>query len=465
MLHSPDFDAPELDDIELVYSYERAMRRSAQLRARRARRRALGGTAALACLLAAGLVTATLAATIPGRRAVAGPSMNHATLHRTTWRLVSDLSATGSSWQKLSPSGYDQAFSLVCPSVTTCYADSVGGQLEYTNDGGSTWHRATGTGTATSLPEISCLDAQDCHVLAEIAGRGSTFLTTTDGGQSWTSEPGPPLPPNTLRSGPAANLPGLAMSCATTSSCVVMAYDGASAGSSSEVFRTSDGGTSWSRGALPPPGSLEFVPSGLSCTGTSCVAVGMLGQWESTFGSGGRAQGVRYLSGAAYTSDDGGATWSASPAPPAGANSLTCPDASRCYALSQSAVFETDDSGRTWNRLRTSGLPNASSPSSAWDFTSLACASSASCWLTGAGPTARPPARRSAERFVTIAQAQGLLASTVDSGATWTLSAPPPGVGGVLDVACPSASTCFALGAEHSNSAAGRMKVVLLTNR
>jgi len=51
--------------------------------------------------------------------------------------------------------GYEQTFSLVCPSETTCYADSVGGQLEYTHDGGSAWQQAAGTGTATSLPQIS----------------------------------------------------------------------------------------------------------------------------------------------------------------------------------------------------------------------------------------------------------------------------------------------------------------------
>jgi photosystem II stability/assembly factor-like uncharacterized protein len=463
LLHSRDFDAPAFDELELRHLYEHALGRSAQLRARRTRRRAAGGTVALACLLVAGLVAASFAAMTPGRRTAAGSSGR-----RTTWRLVSDVSAASSSWQVLSPSGYEQTFSLVCPSETTCYADSVDGQLEYTHDGGSAWQRATGTGTATSLPQISCVDAQDCDVLAEIAGSGSTFLMTTDGGQTWTSRPGPALPPNPSQNGPAAGFPGLAaMSCATISSCVVIAYDGASSASSpSEVFTTSDGGASWSRSTLPSPASGEFVPSGLSCSGTTCVAVGSFGLWQSESGSGGRALGLRSLGGAAYTSNDGGATWSASPAPPYGGfgTSLTCPDAADCYVLSPSAVFETEDGGQAWHQASTSGLPGTSGSSSGWNFISMSCATSSSCWLTGAGPSASPSVNSPTPHSISIGQAQGLLASTADGGSTWALSTEPAGVGGVIDVSCPDASTCFALGVEQTGSAPSDSEVVLLTN-
>ncbi len=470
MLHSRDFDAPALDELELRHLYERALGRSAQLRARRARRRAAGGTVALACLLVAGLVAASFAAMTPGRRTVAGSPGRH-----TTWRLVSDVSAVSSPWQVLSPSGYEQTFSLVCPSDTTCYADSVGGQLEYTHDGGSAWQQATGTGTATSLPQISCADARDCDVLAEIAGRGSTFLTTTDGGQSWTSRPGPALPPNPSQNGPAAGFPGLvAMSCATISSCGVIAYEGASSASSpSEVFTTSDGGASWSQSTLPSPVSGQFVPSGLSCSGTTCVAVGSFGLWQSESGSGGRTQGFRILAGAAYTSDDGGATWSVSSAPPDAdtgqVTSLTCPDATGCYALSPSAVFKTEDGGQTWGQVSTSGLPGPSG----WNFTSMSCATSSSCWLTGAGgpanpatdsPTPQTTHSGGALAAFSIGQAQGLIASTADGGSTWTLSTAPAGVGGVIDVSCPDTSTCFALGVKQTGSAPSDSEVVLLTN-
>jgi photosystem II stability/assembly factor-like uncharacterized protein len=472
LLHSGDFDAPELDELELRHLYERALGRSAQLRARRLRRRAAGGTVAVACLLVAGLIAASFAATTPGRRATAGSAGRH-----TAWRLVSEVSAAGSSWQVLSPSGYQQTFSLVCPSNTTCYADSIGGRLEYTHDGGSTWQQAAGTGTATSLPQISCADAQDCDVLAEIADRGSTFLATSDGGQSWTSRPGPALPSSPSQNGLAAGFPGLvAMSCATISSCVVIAYDGASSASSpTEVFTTSDGGASWSQSTLPSPASGQFVPSGLSCSGTTCVAVGSFGLWKSESGPGGRAQGVRTLAGAAYTSDDGGATWTASPAPPdtGSVTSLTCPDATDCYALSSSAVFETEDAGQTWHEVSTSGLPGQTGSPSGWNLISISCATSSSCWLTGAGAPANPPANSptqhatssgQAGQALSIGQARGLLASTADGGSTWALSTAPSGVGGVIDVACPDTSTCFALGVEQTGSAPSGSEAVLLTN-
>ena len=465
MLHSRDFDAPVLDEIQLGQLYERALGRSAQLRARRTRRRATVGTVALACLVVAGLVTASFAATTAGRRS----SGRH-----TTWRLVSEVSAAGSSWQVLSPSGYQQTFSLVCPSDTTCYADSVGGQLEYTHDGGSTWQQATGTGTATSLPQISCVNAQDCDVLAEIAGRGSTFLTTTDGGQTWTSQPGPAVslggrptpPPSPSQNGLAAD----AMSCATISSCAVIAYHGDFSGSSAEVFTTSDGGASWSQSTFPSPASGDFMPSDVSCTGTTCVAVGSIVGRYTRFSSGhggASGQGVRILAGAAYTSEDGGATWSASSAPPSAdygqVTSLTCPDATNCYAVATGAVFQTDDGGQTWSQVSTSGLPRPSGSYWGWGFSSMSCASSSSCWLTGAAMP-RPRTSSTGQQVIGIGQAEGLLASTADGGSAWALSMPPAGVGGVIDVTCPGTTTCFALGAEQTGSAPSDSEVVLLTN-
>jgi photosystem II stability/assembly factor-like uncharacterized protein len=470
LLHSRDFDTPGLGEAELCRLYERALERSAQLRARRARRRAAAGTAALACLVVVGLVTASLAATTAGRRPVAVPSMRH-----STWRLVSKVSAAGSSWQALSPSGYQQAFSLVCPSDTNCYADSAGGQLEYTNDGGSTWQQATGIGTATSAPQIWCVDAQDCDVLADIAGSGSTFLTTTDGGQTWTSQPGPAVslggaptgPPSTSQNGLAQDT----MSCATISSCVVIAYDGDVSGSSTQVFATSDGGASWSQSTFPSPASGDFLPSDLSCTAMTCVTVGSIvgpyTQFQSGSGSGSgySGQGVATLAGAAYTSDDGGATWSASTAPPSAdagqVISLTCPDATDCYAAATGAVFETADGGQTWDPVSTSGLPGPPGSSPGWNFTSLSCATSSSCWLTGA---AMLQPSSSASQAVGIGQAEGLLASTADGGSTWALSTAPSGVGGVIDVTCPDSTTCFALGVQQTGPAPSDSQVVLLTN-
>ena len=441
---SRDFDAPDFGDIEFRQLYERALERSAQLRARRTRRRAAAATAALACLLVVGLVAGSFAAVTAGRQPVA-----------SSWRLVSDVSAASSSWQALSPSGYEQAglFSLVCPSDTTCYADSVGGQLEYTHDGGATWQQTTVSGTAMSLPQISCVDAQNCDVLADITGRGSTFLTTTDGGRTWTSRPGPAIPPNTAQNHLAV------MSCATISSCVVIAYNGNSAGSSSAVFTTSDRGASWTQRTLGSPASREFVPSGLNCSGTTCVAVGAIGIWQSGPGPGGSAWfSFRRRGKAAYTSGDGGATWSASSAPPGYIPSLTCPDATDCYAADFFAVYHSKDGGQTWGQVSTSGLPGPLSPSSGWSFSAVSCASSSSCWLAGA---ANPPASSHTNTIV-IGQAEGLLASTADGGSTWTLSTLPAGVGGVVDVTCPGTTTCFALGVEQT--AHNGSKVVLLTN-
>jgi photosystem II stability/assembly factor-like uncharacterized protein len=461
LLHSRDFDTPELGETELGQLYERALARSAQLRARRTRCRAAGGMAALACLLVVGLVVGSFAAVTPGRQPVA-----------STWRLVSEVSGASSPWQALSPTGYQQAFSLVCPSDTTCYADSLfSGQLEYTHDGGSTWHQATGTGRATSLPAISCVDARDCDFLADIAGRGSTFLTTTDGGRTWTSQPGPPVP-NTSLNGAAVD----AMSCATNSSCVVIAYGADSSGSSSAAFTTSDGGASWSRGTLPSSKSGTFVPTGLRCSGTTCVTTGGIGLWQAGSVPAGDPDleghgAIDVQGGAAYTSDDGGATWSAPSAPRAsrpGANphllvarSLTCPDAADCYAIGGSTVDRTEDGGQTWHRVSTSGLPGPSGRSRGWTFFSMSCATSSSCWLSGYAIPANPPSIWDLSSF---GQVEGLLASSADGGSTWVLSRLPAGVRAVIKVSCPDTGTCFALAVKRTGPAPSDVKVVLLTN-
>jgi hypothetical protein len=92
----------------------------------------------------------------------------------------------------------------------------------------------------------------------------------------------------------------------------------------------------------------------------------------------------------------------------------------------------------------------------------MSCASSSSCWLSGASKLPANP--RSLRAFFSIGQAHGLLASTADGGAAWALSMPPAGVGGVADITCPDTTTCFALGIKQTGSAPSDFKVVLLTN-
>ena len=103
----------------------------------------------------------------------------------------------------------------------------------------------------------------------------------------------------------------------------------------------------------------------------------------------------------------------------------------------------------------------------------MSCATSSSCWLTGAGGPANPAPNSPTPQTThsggalaafSIGQAQGLLASTADGGSTWARSTVPAGVGGVIDVSCPDTSTCFALGVKQTGSAPSDSEVVLLTN-
>lgn len=213
------------------------------------------------------------------------------------------------------------------------------------------------------------------------------------------------------------------------------------------------------------------MPSGVSCTGTTCTAVGLIVGPYTRFGSasgGASGQGTGILAGAAYTSGDGGMTWSASSAPPSAdygqISSLTCPDATNCYAVAPGAVFETRDGGQIWDRVSTSGLPAPSGSYRGWGFGFMSCASSSSCWLTGAAMPKPAASSTGQQQYIGIGQAEGLLASTADGGSTWALSTAPTGVGGVIDVTCPDTTTCFALGVKQTGSAPSDSEVVLLTN-
>ena len=89
----------------------------------------------------------------------------------------------------------------------------------------------------------------------------------------------------------------------------------------------------------------------------------------------------------------------------------------------------------------------------------MSCASSSSCWLSGASNLPANPASERA--FFSIGQAHGLLASTANGGATWAVSMPPAGLSRVVDVTCPDTTTCFALGIKQTGSAPSDFKVVL----
>jgi hypothetical protein len=283
----------------------------------------------------------------------------------------------GSSWQQLSlPTGVYADTTLSCTSSQQC--SFGGGQfngvdaygkpimepvLATTFDGGSSWDVAklplptNGSlellGNA-SVGSLQCVSAIDCDVilLANFADASqrtvldNVFMKTTDGGQSWSSEIMPDQPaPSDQGAGPSGSpINTNAMSCPTMQFCVATTFFSTADGESSIVWRTDNGGATWSVSSLPN-GLLS--PGPISCPDMQhCWTIA----WPAS--SSGSA-------GELLESSNGGASWI--DRTPVGVSttswlSASCPTDNNCWLAgrtqgsgSASVVYASSNAGQTWN--------------------------------------------------------------------------------------------------------------------
>jgi hypothetical protein len=415
LFDSLDQLSPPLGENELDEKLALVIGRSRGLRGRRARTRVLAGALSVALVLGAAAVV------------VIRTDEHARASNRATWQLVSDVSP---SWQQLPSVGYTAGFDLNCPSVSTCFAiDTEAKQVEVTKDGGDTWQHAALPNGFTPLSELACAGPSSCSLLGTGGAEHLTMLTTDDGASTWithlvghrsvTASDGVPV-----------------LSCTSPTSCLaaVTTFHGSST-ASIVIFVTHDGGTSWTTSSLAP----GFDPLGGACLSGSCMLVGLDGHDSS------RA--------AAYFSGDDGAGWAqaALPVDVGPMTSISCTAPSSCFATSSSdvpgsrdpaGVLASTDAGQSWRATDTSGLPNSI-------LTSLSCASGSSCWASGVVvPTG-------SGSVITFADAQGLLASTADGGASWQAVRLPDGIRAVAQVSCPAATQCFALAYDKPPTGSG----------
>jgi photosystem II stability/assembly factor-like uncharacterized protein len=405
-------------------------------------RRPMAGALAVAVVaLATGVVVLTTGA---------APSGSHGTaaIQRPTarsWRLVSEVNP--STWQQPPTSGYQSGLDLTCPTATTCYVEdapsTVGSpaQIEVTHDAGSTWQQAALPGDVTlPVTGLDCVEAATCVTVAGDGTGNEEFVTTDDGGQTWTSFPAP------------ANLPSAfsfsSVSCTTPTVCVAVGWSGGGAGPAGLALITTDGGAGWSESELPA----GFVPVQVRCfVGGRCLATGGGGGPQSTQGE-------------ALYSADGGSTWLPAAVPPdiGTMGAVTCGDAAACLATvaggdgpTASNLVATTDSGMTWARVPAAGLPTSV-------VLGMSCATSSYCWSSGALMSLRA-LESGSPVAVGNDQVKGLLAMTHDQGQSWQTVAVPPSldVGPVPAISCPDSTTCFALG--YQRAASGPATFVLLS--
>lgn len=367
---------------------------------------------------ASALVIMSIAA--PGLRA---PGRGHGRVPSvaSAWRLVGDIS---SSWRIQPGVGFQPGFSLTCPTTSTCYADDIlwgspgaEADVEVTNDGGSTWQRLVLPVTLSDTSRLVCVNADTCALLGIDDSGKATLLETTDGGQSWAALPGP---------GGLTSALGVAdLSCATASSCVVVSSDPAGQTGAAAAYATADRGSTWTESELPS----DFVPGALQCASPStCVTVGFR---QSPNGSPTAPPGV-----ALFTSD-AGSTWTTSSLPPTpGAiTRLTCASPSDCMASffakpGSSTVLVSSDAGKSWTQAESS--PHAF-------VAGLSCPTASECWASGM------QLPNGSGQPVQVMKSGGIVSSTPDGGDAWRDAELPGGIGAVVDISCPTVTSCYAV--------------------
>jgi photosystem II stability/assembly factor-like uncharacterized protein len=268
------------------------------------------------------------------------------------------------------------------------WASGAGGTYARTTDGGRTWRAGQVPGAADlDFRDVDAFDADTAYLLAIGEGDRSRIYKTTDGGRRWT------LQFRNRRAG--AFYDCMAFWDARRGIAMSDPVDGRFL-----VVRTEDGGRTWNEidpSGMPPALAGE---GGFAASGT-CVAVA--GASDAWFGTGGPA-GPRV-----FRSGDGGRTWTTTPVPlaagkSAGVFSLAFEGAGRGvvvggdYTKEQEAVGNAAlsfDRGRTWRAVEGAGRPGgyrscvAYVPGTRW-LTLLAVGPSGSDYSADGGRTWAP---------------------------------------------------------------------------
>lgn len=266
----------------------------------------------------------------------------------------------GSSWTKKSAvpgtpvkGGGDAPGDVWFTDAATGIA-TAGVNIYRTTDSGTSWTLVSNIASG-ALGRFTFVNAN----IGFVVGKGKNMLGTGDGGATWTAV--------TIDAGTAgADLGGL--DCANPNDCIVAAVDG------SQLFRTSNGGTSWS--AVSPSSSGVFDVGFASAS--RVIAVGGGGatvvsddngvNWSAVSGGiDGRFWGLRAQSpttafiygagGALARTSDGGASWSRIGVSTSGdVIGVEFPTATTGYVLDSNGVLlRTANGGSSWQFLNTGG--------------------------------------------------------------------------------------------------------------
>jgi photosystem II stability/assembly factor-like uncharacterized protein len=235
-----------------------------------------------------------------------------------------------------------RGLSVVDPRVV--WISGTGGTFVVTTDGGATWRADTVPGaTALDFRDVHAADAGAAWLMSAGEGPQSRIYRTADGGRSWS--------PRYTVPGPQGFLDGMAFRGGASGIAYSDPVDGRFL-----VLATEDGDR-WT--PVPPAALPPALPdeAGFAASGTGIAVRGDL----SWFGTGGGAQAR------VFRSEDGGRSWAAAPTPLA-AGSAGAGVFSVAFwsdrdgiavggdytkpAESAGNVARTEDGGRTWRPVR-----------------------------------------------------------------------------------------------------------------
>lgn len=301
----------------------------------------------------------------------------------------------GATWHNVTPPGLtDVGYSVFTDFLDKSHAwiqivDSNnypnGGTLYRTSDGGLTWENFE---TPFSAGDMEFLDANNGWMMADLGvGAGSMAVAvfqTTNGGATWTRAY--INDPSVEGAGDSLPLSGIKVLMVPLDMNTAWVGGVIYSSGSTYLFRTDDGGKTWSQVSMMLPGNAQ----------SSELAIEQVKFLSPTQGF----LAVRLTSTSQetifYTTSDGGQTWDPAPASLPNSGVLEIPSAKEMIFYYNSQFYVTNDAAATFNIVD----PNIAFGDS---LTDMSFVSASTGWVITTSPTN-----------------QRTLYKTTDSGVTWS---------------------------------------------
>jgi photosystem II stability/assembly factor-like uncharacterized protein len=203
------------------------------------------------------------------------------------------------------------------------------GVAVYSTNGGASWSVGNVPSTVTDLLAVACSTADACVALGTTSNT-PTSAVSANGGKTWSNAQLPT----------GVEFP-LGLTCEKSGHCLGFVV---STSNTLDMVTSPNTGSSWLLGAdVGPVEGSFFYHVGITCpTALDCVL---------TSGSGGSAQAS--IPNFAYTSNNGGSSWSLSGMPAGLGAALTggisCPSPKDCITVGNNGAYYSTNAGKTWS--------------------------------------------------------------------------------------------------------------------